>query len=163
MLRRMQADILFHDPITPSTVAPKKEEQMFGSSMGKLTIDQRGTGWIVCEDGRRVGGTVRHPFTSQAAAQRYVDAELKGEAETMAAGDVGLSACARVIRETDHKVWAKVERIEKKFADDADAAQAAHVAAGTWIVMIKMALASAEAEGKIECSAELYRIRGPAS
>ena len=44
---------------------------MFGSSMGKLTIEQRGTGWIVCEDGRRVGGTVRHQFTSQAAAQRW--------------------------------------------------------------------------------------------
>jgi hypothetical protein len=36
---------------------------MFGSSMGKLTIEQSGAGWIVCEDGRRVGGTVRHPFT----------------------------------------------------------------------------------------------------
>src|SRR4029077_8034161 len=72
----------------------EKEEQLFGSSMGKLTIEQRGSGWIGLEDGRRVGGTVRHPFASQAAAQRYVDAELAGEAEMMAAGDVGLSARA---------------------------------------------------------------------
>jgi hypothetical protein len=57
---------------------------MFGSSMGKLTVEQHGTGWIVCEDGRRVGGTVRRPFTSQEAAQRYADAELADEAEVMA-------------------------------------------------------------------------------
>jgi hypothetical protein len=143
---------------------------MFGSSMGKLTIEQRGTGWIVCEDGRRVGGTVCHPFPSQAAAQRYVDAELADEAKTMAAGDVGLSARCRVIRDTDPEVWAKVARIEKKFADDADAAKVAHRAAGTWNVVFKMAVASLEAKGKIERAGtgaisldELYRIRGPAS
>ena len=102
---------------------------MFGSSMGKLTVEQRGSRWIVCEDGKRVGGTVRQPFASQAAAQRYVDAELAGEAETMARGDVGLSAQCRVIRGTDPKVWAKVVRIESKFADDDDARQAAHDAA----------------------------------
>jgi hypothetical protein len=84
-------------------------KQMFGSSMGKLTIEQRGSGWIVLEDGRRVGGTLRHPFTNQAAAQRYVDAELADEAEIMAQGDVGSSAQNRVIRETDPKVWAKIE------------------------------------------------------
>jgi hypothetical protein len=41
---------------------------MFGSSMGKMTVEQRATGRIVCEDGQRVGGPVRHQFTSQAAA-----------------------------------------------------------------------------------------------
>lgn len=40
---------------------------MFGSSMGKMTVEQ-GTGRIVCEDGQRVGGPARHQFTSQAAA-----------------------------------------------------------------------------------------------
>lgn len=80
-------------------------QQMFGSSLGKLTVEQRGNGWIVCEDGRRVGGTVRHPFTSQAAAQRYVDAELAAEAKVIAAGEVSLSACAWVIRGTDPKIW----------------------------------------------------------
>lgn len=79
-------------------------KEVFGSSMGKLSIEQHGTDWIVCEDGRHVGGTVRLPFTSREAAQRYVDAELAAEAKTMAAGDVSLSARARVIRDTDPKV-----------------------------------------------------------
>jgi hypothetical protein len=140
----------------------------FGSSMGKLTIEQCGTGWIVCEDGRRVGGTVRHPLPSQAAAQRYVDAELKGEAETMAAGDVGLSARAQVIRGTDPKVWAKIERIEKKFASNHDAAVEAHIAAGTFIVMVRITTASLEAEGILEGAGErdgqrVYRLAGPKS
>jgi hypothetical protein len=39
----------------------------------------------------------------------------------MTQGDVGSSAQNRVIRETDPKVWAKIERIEEKFADDDDA------------------------------------------
>jgi hypothetical protein len=141
---------------------------MFGSSMGKLTIEQRGSGWIVLEDGRRVGGTVRHPFTSRAAAQRHIDAELVGEAEIMARGDVGLSASARVVRETNPKVWAKFERIERKFAADDDARWAAHYAAGTAIVLVRMASAALVAEGKLEPRGErdgqtVYGLRGPAS
>jgi hypothetical protein len=42
----------------------------------------------------------------QVRRRRWLDAELAGEAELMALGDVGLSARARVIRETDPKVWA---------------------------------------------------------
>ena len=61
------------------------------------------------------------------------------------------------------KFWAKAARIEKEFADDADAAGAAHIAAGTWNVMFKMAAASLEAKGKIERSGTLYRIRSLAS
>jgi hypothetical protein len=145
----------------------ERMSKMFGSSLGKLTVEKRGNGWIICEDSRRVGGPVLYPFTSQEAAQRYVDAELAAEAEVMANGDVGRSARARVVRETDPKVWAKLARIEKKFADDVDAAQAAHIAADTWIVMTKMAIASLEAEGKIEASERaglrVFRARGPAS
>jgi hypothetical protein len=36
----------------------------FGSSMGELTVARDGDHWIVLEDGRRVGGTLREPFTS---------------------------------------------------------------------------------------------------
>jgi hypothetical protein len=141
---------------------------MFGSALGKMTIERRGKGWIVLEDGRRVGGTVRHPFTSQEAAQRYLNAELAEEAETMAAGDVALSARCRVIRDTDPEVWARFLHIEEKFADDDEAAQEAHEAAGTSVVMVKLALASREAKGKIEGAGDrgeqrVYRLRGPAS
>jgi hypothetical protein len=143
-------------------------EQVFGSSMGKLTIERCGSGWIVCEDGRRVGGTVRYAFTSQAAAQHYIDAELADEAEIMARGDVGLSARARFIRGTNPKLWAKFERIEAKFADDNDARQAAHAAAGTLMVGIEMVVASLEAQGKLERCSErdgksVYRTVGPTS
>jgi hypothetical protein len=79
----------------------------------------------------------------------------------MAAGDVSLSARARVIRDTDSKVWAKIERIEKEFADDADAAEAAHIVAGTWNVMSRMAMASLVAQGKVERNGTLYRVRKP--
>jgi hypothetical protein len=141
---------------------------MLGSSLGKLTVEQHGTGWIVCEDGRRVGGPVRYPFTSQEAAQRWADAELADEAEAMARGDVSSSARARVIRGTDPKVWAKLARIERKFAGNANAAEEAHVAARTWIVMIQLTVASLEAEGKLEGAGErdgrrVYRLAGPAS
>lgn len=144
-------------------------KQVFGSSMGKLTIERCGSGWIVCEDGRRVGGPVHHAFTSQAAAQRYIDAELADEAEIMARGDVGLSARARFIRGTNPKLWAKFVRIEKKYAeDDDDVKTAAHDAAGTLMVGIEMALASLEAQGKLERCGErdgnsVYRTVGPAS
>ena len=95
-------------------------------------------------------GRCAEPFASQAAAQRYVDAELAGEAETMARGDVGLSAQCRIIRETHPKVWAKFERIQEKFVGDDDARWAAHHAAGTAIIMVRLTRAALVAEGKLE-------------
>jgi hypothetical protein len=109
-------------------------------------------------------GQCATPFTSREKAQRYVDAELAGEAEIMARGDVGLSARSRFIRETDPKVWAKIERIEEQYAaaDDDDARVAAHIAADTWITLLQMTSASLEAEGKIESKVRedgrVYRI-----
>jgi hypothetical protein len=53
-------------------------------AMGEFTVVQEGEGWIVLEDGRRVGGSLRYPFPSREAAQRYVERELADEAEMMA-------------------------------------------------------------------------------
>ena len=50
-------------------------------AMGEFTVAQEGESWIVLEDGRRIGGTLRYPFPSREAAQRYVERELAGEAE----------------------------------------------------------------------------------
>ena len=50
-------------------------------AMGEFTVVQEGEGWIVFEDGRRVSGTLRYPFPSRKAAQRYVERELADEAE----------------------------------------------------------------------------------
>src|SRR6516165_1461649 len=100
---------------------------MFGSAMGELTVVQEGEGWIVLEDGRRVGGTLRYPFPSREAARRYVERELADEAEIMAKGDFALSAKTRVIRETDAELWVQFVNIEKEFADEGEAAkEAAH-------------------------------------
>jgi hypothetical protein len=126
------------------------KRQMFGSAMGVLTVAQEGDGWVVLEDGRRVGGTLLVPFASREAAQRYVEKELAAEAETIASGDIALSAKARAIRDLDAEVWARFEGIEKEFAgkDEAEK-QAAHNAAGTSIVIIQISMAVLEAEGKI--------------
>jgi hypothetical protein len=97
-------------------------ERMFGSAMGEFTVAQEGEGWIVLEDGRRVGGTLRYPFPSREAAQRYVQRELAGEAEMMAKGDLALSAKARAIRETDAELWALFLNIEEEFAGEDEAA-----------------------------------------
>ena len=126
------------------------KRQMFGSAMGVLTVVQEGDGWVVLEDGRRVGGTLLVPFASRKAAQRYVERELAGEAETMARGDVAGSAKARAIRDLDAEVWARFEKIEKEFAGKDEATkEAAHRAAGTSIVIIQVCMAALEAEGKI--------------
>jgi hypothetical protein len=118
--------------------------------MGEFTVAQEGEGWIVLEDGRRVGGTLRYPFPSRKAAQRYVERELADEAEIMAKGDFALSAKTRVIRETDAELWALFVNIDKEFADEGEAArEAAHRAAGTFIVMIRLVMADLEANGKI--------------
>jgi hypothetical protein len=120
------------------------------SAMGEFTVAQEGEGWIVLEDGRRVGGTLRYPFPDRKAAQRYVERELAGEAEIMAKGDFALSAKTRVIRETDAELWERFANIEEEFADEDEATrEAAHRAAGTFIVMIRLVMAGLEAAGKI--------------
>jgi hypothetical protein len=45
------------------------------SAMGEFTVAQEGEGWIVLEDRRCVGGTLRYLFPSRKAAQRYVERE----------------------------------------------------------------------------------------
>ena len=119
-------------------------------AMGEFTVVQEGQDWIVLEDGRRVGGTLRYPFPCREETQRYVDRELADEAEIMAKGDFALSAKTRVIRETDTEVWAQFVNIEEEFADEDEATrEAAHRAAGTYVVLIRLAMAGLEADGKI--------------
>src|SRR5262249_47021993 len=119
-------------------------------AMGEFTIAQEGEGWIVLEDGRRVGGTLRYPFPSREAAQRYVERELADEAKIIAKGDFALSAKTRVIRETDAELWAQFVNIEAEFAGKDEATkEAAHRAAGTFIVMIRLVMADLQANGEI--------------
>ena len=92
------------------------KHRIFGSAMGEFTVEQEGEGWIVLEDGRRVGGTLRYPFPSREAAKRYVERELADEAQMIAKGNLALSAKARAIRETDAELWALFVNIEKEFA-----------------------------------------------
>ena len=131
-------------------------KETFRSAMGKLTVVQEDEGWIVLEDARRVGGTLRYPFATREAAQQYVERELAGEAQAMASGNVALSARARAIRETDAELWAKFVEIEEEFAcENEDTREAAHRAAGTFIVMIRVVLADLEADGEICRTGEL--------
>jgi hypothetical protein len=126
------------------------KQRRFGGATGEFTVAQEGEGWIVLEDGRRVGGTLRSPFPTREAAQRYVERELADEAELMAKGDLALSAKTRAIRETDAELWALFVNIEEEFADEDEATrEAAHRAAGTFIVMIRLVMAGLEAAGKI--------------
>jgi hypothetical protein len=60
--------------------------------MGEFTVARQGEGWIVLEDGRRVGGTLRHPFSGREAAQRHIERELADEPELRANGDFAQSA-----------------------------------------------------------------------
>jgi hypothetical protein len=116
-------------------------KETFRSAMGKLTVVQEDEGWIVLEDARRVGGTLRYPFANREAAQRHVERELAGEAQAMASGNVALSARARVIRETDAELGAKFVEIEEEFAcENEDTREAAHRAAGTFIVVCDRAM-----------------------
>jgi hypothetical protein len=124
--------------------------------MGEFTVVQEAGGWIVLEDGRRVGGTLRYPFPSREAAQRYVERELADEAKMIAKGDFALSAKAKVIRETDAELWALFENIEEEFADEDEATkESAHRAAGTLGVMIRLVMADLEADGKIYRTGEM--------
>jgi hypothetical protein len=75
---------------------------------------------------------------------------LAAEANTMAKGDLALSAKCRAIRETDAELWALCANIEEEFADEDEATrEAAHRAAGTFGVLIRLAMAALEADGKI--------------
>jgi len=126
------------------------KQRRFGGAMGEFTVAQEGEGWIVLEDGRRVGGTLRYPFPTREAAQRYVERELADEAELMAKGDLALSAKTGAIRETDAELWALFVNIEEEFAGEDEATkEAAHRAAGTFVVMIRLVMAGLEADGKI--------------
>jgi hypothetical protein len=125
-------------------------------AMGEFTVTQEGEGWIILEDGRRVGGTLRHPFSSREAAQRHIERELANEAEMMANGDFALSAKCKVMRETNAELWALFVNIEKEFADEDEATrEAAHAAAGTLIIMIRLVMADLEADGMIHRTGEM--------
>jgi hypothetical protein len=132
------------------------KHRIFGSAMGEFTVEQEGEGWIVLEDGRRVGGTLRYPFPSREAAQRYVERELADEAQMIAKGNLALCAKARAIRETDAELWALFVNIEEEFAGEDEATkEAAHRAAGTFGVMIRLVMADLEANGKIYRTGEM--------
>src|ERR1700757_2626907 len=95
-------------------------------------------------------------MVAREAAQQYVERELAGEAQTMATGNVALSARARAIRETDAELWAKFVQIEEEVArEDEDAREAAHRTAGTIVVIVRLVVADLEAEGEICRTGEL--------
>jgi hypothetical protein len=89
--------------------------------MGEFTVLQKGDGWIVLEDGRRVGGTLRYPFPTREAAERHIERELADESKLRANGDFAKSAKCKVMRETNAELWALFANIEKEFADEDEA------------------------------------------
>jgi hypothetical protein len=120
--------------------------------MGTLTIarSRSGDGWVVMENGEQVGGTLLHPFESEAAAQRWVDREKADYQEGLLCGDYEQLACAKVIRQTDAELWSRFADIEEQFRDrDDDKRDAAHRAMGTLIVGVKLARAELEVRGEI--------------
>jgi len=63
---------------------------------------------------------------------------------------------ARAIRETDAELWALFVNIEEEFAGEDEATkEAAHRAAGTFSVMIRLVMADLEANGKIYRTGEM--------
>jgi hypothetical protein len=119
---------------------------------GELTVEQMfdddGEGWIVLEDGKRVGGTLRYPFPTREAAERWVRKETEGRDQT----SPDRRAIARVIRETDPELWATYERIEKQCTPENR--QAAHAKAGTAKLCIRIGLAALKAKGKVDCTSD---------
>jgi hypothetical protein len=116
--------------------------------LGELTIARTDDGWIVLEDGRKVGGTVRSPFADREAAQRYIDRERADYEEDLAAGNYQEIAAAKIIRQTDPELWARVADIEQQHRDRSeDERYAIHAHAGTSIVLIRMVSARLEAAG----------------
>jgi hypothetical protein len=125
-------------------------------AMGEFTVLQKGDGWIVLEDGRRVGGTLRYPFPTREAAERHIERELADESKLRANGDFAKSAKCKVMRETNAELWALFANIEKEFADEDEATrEAAHAAAGTLIIMIRFVIADLEADGDIYRTGEM--------
>ncbi len=125
--------------------------------LGELTVARHGDGWIVLEDGQRVGGTLigDPPFTSQAAARRYVKRERADYEEDLALGNFKSIAQTKFIRQTDPELWLRVEAVEKQLADD-DSQEwlEAHVAAGTQECMMEFLIIGLEADGVVECDDE---------
>ena len=67
-----------------------------------------------------------------------------------------MNAKARAIRETDAELWASFVNVEEEFAGEDEATkEAAHRAAGTCGVMIRLVMADLEAEGKIYRTGEM--------
>jgi hypothetical protein len=136
-----------------SPLTRKRDARISGAreryQMGELTISADGVGWIILEDGARVGGTIAEPFTSREAAERWVQRSQADEVELVAMGDFETIARAKIIREADPAVWARLEAIEKVYADDEDERTAAHQDAGTWPLVMRLAIASLEAHGRI--------------
>ena len=123
----------------------KDEMRLPRYAMGELTVAQVDGGWIVLEDGRRVGGTLRYPFETREDAQRWIDKSIREEAES---DDASVGAMAKVIRETDPELWARYEQVEAS-ADSEAELDAAHKAAGTFQLSLQLVCAALEAEGKI--------------
>jgi hypothetical protein len=61
-------------------------------------------------------------LTSRARGARAREVKAVALAEMMAKGDLGLSAKARAIRETDAELWALFLNIEEEFAGEDEAA-----------------------------------------
>jgi hypothetical protein len=138
--------------------------------LGVLTVAQEGDGWIVLEDGRRVGGTLCEPFASRADALRWVKLERAGYEKHLALGNFKAIARAQFIRQTDPETWARAKEIMDQFAgeESAEHRQAhakeivdqfageesaehrqAHRDAGTHLWLIKYILVGLEAEGVV--------------
>jgi hypothetical protein len=91
--------------------------------------------------------------TSKAAAKRWVARERSEQAKIKARGDIGTLAVCKIIRESDPELWARIDEIENKF--DEEDSERAHIAAGTWDIMIQLSMAGLEAEGRIIRTGEM--------
>jgi hypothetical protein len=144
------------DLILPQRQAPtQKLDPKF--VLGALTIAPHGDGWIVLEDGERVGGVLRGdpPFTSKEAAVRYVEEERGGYEESLALGEFGSIARCKVIRQTDPELFARFEEVVRQTADEEhDDKMRAHIDAGTSRLLLKFATVELEVEGLLQRDAE---------
>jgi hypothetical protein len=133
----------------------KKLDSKF--EFGKLTVTQEGDGWIVLEDGRLVGGTLREPFVSRADALRWVKRERADYEEALAAGDFAGIARVQLIRRTDPELWARYEEVVQEtnleFGDEKFPEEQwhfgceAHEKAGTLVLALELMMIELEAGG----------------
>jgi hypothetical protein len=125
-------------------------------ALGELTIAEHGNGWIVLEDGQRVGGTLRGdpPFTSREAALRYVEEERADYEESLALDEFGLIARCKLIRQTDPELWARFEEVTQIADKEGEDQMRAHVDAGTSLLLVKFTTVELEAEGLLQRNAE---------